>query len=222
MNTVFFGGIAQFYDSLGIMVQDNNVPFVKTIAVINRDSLGIMTELKMPNEMPGYFGASSEFIPINTISHFENDVIKFDSLTADTTLVGYIYGGINSTASNIFFTNTGIQSIASSQIYKVSLIKGAQTGINENTQADGFLMDIYPNPNTGDFKIKFELKEVEVLQLSIYHLDGRLIKTKVLKNLEIGENIIDVSLNDNVKSSSYLIKIESPKYSQQRIIVVED
>ena len=83
-------------------------------------------------------------------------------------------------------------------------------------------MDIYPNPNTGDFKIKFELKEVEVLQLSIYHLDGRLIKTKVLKNLEIGENIIDVSLNDNVKSSSYLIKIESPKYSQQRIIVVED
>jgi hypothetical protein len=222
MSTVFFGGIAQFYDSLGIMVQDNNVPFVKTIAMINRDSLGIMTELKMPNEMPGYFGASSEFIPINTISHFENDVIKFDSLTADTTLVGYIYGGINSTASNIFFTNTGIQSIASSQIYKVSLIKGAQTGINENTQADGFLMDIYPNPNTGDFKIKFELKEVEVLQLSIYHLDGRLIKTKVLKNLEIGENIIDVSLNDNVKSSSYLIKIESPKYSQQRIIVVED
>jgi len=149
------------------MVQDNNVPFVKTIAMVNRDSIGIMTELKMPNEMPGYFGASSEFIPINTISHFQNDVIKFDSLTADTTLVGYIYGGINSTASNIFFTNTGIQSIASSQIYKVSLIKGVQTGINENTQTDGFLMDIYPNPNTGDFKIKFELKEVEVLQLSI-------------------------------------------------------
>ncbi|MFM2156075.1 MAG: hypothetical protein RL516_824 [Bacteroidota bacterium] len=222
MHTVFFGGIAQFYDSLGILVQDNNVPFVKTVAMVSRDSLGSMVEYKMPIEMPGYFGASSEFIPVLSNAHFNNEVLKLDDLVFDTTLVGYIYGGINSSAANIFFTNNGTQSTASSQIYKVSLIKGIQTGITENTRTDDFLMDIYPNPNTGDFKIKIELKEIEVLRLKIYHLNGTLVQTKVLKNLEIGENIIDVSLNDNVKSSSYLIKIESSKYSQQRIIVVED
>lgn len=32
MHNIFFGGIAQYYDDLGVLVQDNNVPFVKTIA----------------------------------------------------------------------------------------------------------------------------------------------------------------------------------------------
>ena len=31
MHTLFFGGIAQYYDSLGITVQDNNVPFVNNV-----------------------------------------------------------------------------------------------------------------------------------------------------------------------------------------------
>ena len=46
----FFGGIAQYYDSLGILVQDNNVPFVKTIARVTRDASGTMAEYKLPIE----------------------------------------------------------------------------------------------------------------------------------------------------------------------------
>jgi hypothetical protein len=52
MHTVFFGGIAQYYDSLGILVQDNNVPFVKTIARVTRDASGTMAEYKLPIVMP--------------------------------------------------------------------------------------------------------------------------------------------------------------------------
>lgn len=44
MHNVFFGGIAQYYDSLGVLVQDNNVPFVKTIARVTRNSSGTMAE----------------------------------------------------------------------------------------------------------------------------------------------------------------------------------
>jgi hypothetical protein len=222
MHTVFFGGIAQFYDSLGIMVQDNNVPFVKTVAMVSRDSLGSMAEYKMPIEMPGYFGASSEFIPVLSNAHFNNEVLKLDDLVFDTTLVGYIYGGINSSAANIFFTNNGTQSTASSQIYKVSIINRIQTGLATNLSTDNFLMDIYPNPNTGEFKIKINLKKMDVLELNVYHLDGRLIKTQTLRDLIIGENNIDINLKDGVKSSSYLIKIDSPTFSLQRIIIVED
>lgn len=103
MHTVFFGGIAQYYDSLGILVQDNNVPFVKTIARVTRDASGTMAEYKLPIAMPTLLGAGSEFIPINTLPHYSNEVFKLDNFTADTTLVGYIYGGISSTAANIFF-----------------------------------------------------------------------------------------------------------------------
>ena len=46
MHNVFFGGIAQYYDSLGVLVQDNNVPFVKTIARVTRNSSGTMAEFK--------------------------------------------------------------------------------------------------------------------------------------------------------------------------------
>ena len=44
MHTVFFGGIAQYFDSVGTLVQDNEVPFVKTIARVTRDANGVMSE----------------------------------------------------------------------------------------------------------------------------------------------------------------------------------
>ena len=93
MHTVFFGGIAQYYDSLGTLVQDNNVPFVKTIARVSRNANGIMSEYKLPIEMPALLGAGSEFIPVEGLSHYANDVLKLDDFTADTTLLGYVFGG---------------------------------------------------------------------------------------------------------------------------------
>jgi len=127
MHNVFFGGIAQYYDSLGVLVQDNNVPFVKTIARVTRNSSGTMAEYKLPVEMPSLLGAGAEFIPIQNVPHFPNGVLKLDDFTADSTLVGYIYGGISSTAANVFFTNTGTQSTASDIIHKVFVIKSSTT-----------------------------------------------------------------------------------------------
>lgn len=123
MHTVFFGGIAQYYDSAGTLVQDNNVPFVKTIARVTRNAGSSMKEYKLPIEMPALLGAASEFIPVKTLPHYGNGVLKLDSFNAGKTLVGYIYGGISSTEDNIFFTNSGTQSSASSRIFKVFVIK---------------------------------------------------------------------------------------------------
>ena len=123
MHTMFFGGIAQYYDSLGTPVQDKNVPFVKTIARVTRDADGKMAEHKLPVEMPSLLGASSEFIPVENLPKYNNEVLKLDDFSADKTLVGYIFGGISSSDANIFFSNGGTQSSASSQIFKVYIIK---------------------------------------------------------------------------------------------------
>ena len=123
MHNVFFGGIAQYYDSLGTRIQDDNVPFTKTIARVTRDKNGIMAEQKLTVEMPILMGAGSEFIPNKDIPHYSNGVIKLDKIKDESTLVGYIYGGISSTEQNIFFINTGTQSSASNQLFKVYLIK---------------------------------------------------------------------------------------------------
>lgn len=123
MHTVFFGGIAQYYDNNGILVKDDNVPFVNTIARVTRKSDGTMAEYKLPVSMPALLGAGSEFIPLDNFPSFDNGVIKLDELSSDTTMVGYIYGGISSSAPNIFFVNTGNESNASRQIFKVHVIK---------------------------------------------------------------------------------------------------
>jgi hypothetical protein len=143
MHSVFFGGIAQYYDSSGVTVQDNNVPFVKTIARVTRNSAGVMQEYKLPVEMPSLLGAGAEFIPNLSEPHYTNEVIKLDDLNADTTLVGYVFGGISSSAANIFFINTGTQSTASNQIYQVYVVKNNSTAIHElNELSSGTLQPL--------------------------------------------------------------------------------
>jgi hypothetical protein len=123
MNTLFFGGMAQYYDSSGIRIKDDNVPFVKTIAKVSRDKNGLMSEEKLPVEMPGFLGASAEFIPLDGLPEYPNSVIKLDQLKKGRILIGYIYGGINSPHDNIFWINNGTQSEAENRIFRVYLEK---------------------------------------------------------------------------------------------------
>ena len=222
MHNVFFGGIAQYYDSLGTLVQDNNVPFVKTIARVTRDADGIMAEYKLPIEMPSLLGASSEFIPIKNVPHYNNEVFKLDDFTADSTLVGYIYGGISSTAINIFFNNTGVESSASSQIFKVYVIKNTVLSVHElNEQSIGTLkMQVYPNPNNGDFIVKFNIIEVGQVKISLFGFDGKKIEEKIFTNLNIGENTHQLKINNLSPKGIYILSIETPyEKATQKVII---
>lgn len=222
MHNVFFGGIAQYYDSGGVLVQDNNVPFVKTIARVTRNSAGTMAEYKLPVEMPGLLGAGAEFIPAQDIPQYPNNVLKLDELTADTTLVGYIYGGISSTGANIFFINTGVESSASSQIFKVYVIKDSTLGIHElNEQSVGSLnMQVYPNPNNGDFDVRFYLSQKEDAKITLYSLDGKIIEEKILTNLQVGENVYHRKIRNLDAGGTYILTIEtSYEKATQRIVI---
>lgn len=222
MHNVFFGGIAQYYDSMGVLIKDDNVPFVKTIARVTRSSNGTMAEYKLPVEMPGLLGAGAEFIPIQSVPHFMNEVFKLDEFTKDSTLVGYIYGGISSTAANIFFANAGTQSSASSQVYKVYVIRNPTTGVDEfNKQGTGTLnMEIFPNPSGQEFIVKFHLDRIVEVKLFLYNTDGRLIEAKVLSNLHIGKNSVQIN-NGQKLAGTYLLTLETPieKASKTLIIV---
>jgi len=211
MHTVFFGGIAQFYDSLGVLIQDNNVPFVKTIARVTRKANGTMAEYKLPEEMPDFLGASSEFIPLETLPAYPNDVIKLDELPSGKTLVGYIYGGIASTAANVFWINTGTESSASSQIYKVFVDKNVSSAVHTlNAQSIGTLhMQVFPNPNNGVFGVKFQLPKVTPVWLSISDLNGKIIEREELKNLFPGENIVTRKLPKIMVGNTYLVTLET-------------
>ena len=212
MHNVFFGGIAQFYDNSGVLVQDNNVPFVNTIARVTRNSVGTMAEYKLPVEMPALLGAGAEFIPNQSVPQFNNEVLKLDEFTADSTLVGYIYGGISSTAANIFFTNTGTQSSASSQIFKVYVIKNTLVGIHDlNEQSIGTLkMQVFPNPNNGDFVVKFFLNKMAETKLSLYSIDGKIIEERILNDVQMGENTFQQIIRNTGFGWTYILTVETP------------
>lgn len=222
MHSIFFGGIAQYYDNAGTLTQDNNVPFVKTIARVTRNAAGVMAEYKLPIEMPSLLGAGAEFIPILSIPHYPNEVLKLDEFATDTTFVGYIYGGISSTAPNIFFTNTGSQSSASSQLFKVYVIKKNNTSVhNLNEQSIGTLkMQVSPNPNDGNFKLQFYLNKITTVKLSLYSLDSKKIEDITLENLNIGENILQHKINDTPLKGTYIVTLTTSYESNTQKIII--
>jgi hypothetical protein len=223
MHTIFFGGIAQYYDSLGVLVQDNNVPFVKTIARVTRYANGSMAEYKLPIEMPALLGAGSEFIPKTDVPRFNNEVLKLDDFTTDSTFVGYVYGGISSTAANIFFTNTGTQSSASSQIFKVYVIKNSTTDIHDlNKQSIGTLkVQVFPNPNDGNFVVKFNLSKIAETKISIHSVDGKKIEERVLTHLVLGENTFQRKIKNLDLGGTYILTIETPYEKATQKIIIE-
>jgi hypothetical protein len=224
MHTVFFGGLAQFYDDNGTLVQDDNVPFVNTIARVTRGDDGVMAEFKLPIEMPALLGAGGEFIPNLNSPYLPNNIFKLDELTMDPVLIGYIFGGISSSARNIFFVNNGTQSEASSQVFEVHVRKPTTVSTDNLNSASTSTLNLrmYPNPNEGDLRIAFNLISRKNVELSISDLKGNLIDTVRLKNLLIGENTYQLSLNHLTGGSVYLITLSTPEERVSRRIIVAE
>jgi hypothetical protein len=222
MHNVFFGGIAQFYDSSGTLVQDDNVPFVNTIARVTRDNNGNLAEYKLPIEMPSLLGAGAEFIQNLNFPRFSNNVFKLDSVTEDSTLIGYIFGGISSSQPNIFFINDGTQSNANSQIFKVFIQQSTALSIDEFNQSStsNLNLKIYPNPNSGVLNISFNLIENENVTISIYDLKGAIMDKIDLKNTTIGTNRFQKEIDKLEKGSVYFISVETPTTKATHKLIV--
>jgi hypothetical protein len=193
-HNLFFGGIAQYYDSSGFMVQDNDIPFVRTISRVTRSANNWMQEFLLPIEMPTLLGTASEFIVNEEIIEKHNKVIYLNDLKDDTTLLGYIYGGIQSTSPNIFWTNEGTQSISSPTIFPVYLIKdaGAESLINDFSR-NSLQLQVFPNPVENEFFYSFTVAANSNVEVAFKNLLGETVCGKSWKKLPAG------TYSDNLK-----------------------
>ena len=223
MHNLFFGGISQFYDSSGILVQDNNVPFVNTIGLVTRNVSGEMMEYKMSKNMPSLLGAGSEFIANYNLPKYQNEVIKLDQLNfTDSIFLGYIFGGIQSNKPNIFFSNV-IESGASSNLYKVYLHKNnqARTQKLNGSSLSSLKLQIYPIPSYGDLLIEFELIKKSFVRITIKDYQGKIIDSNLLTDLGIGKNQFSKSVNYLKSGGIYFVEVETDIEKEVRKLIVE-
>ena len=188
MHYLFFGGIGHYYDSLGVLVGDNDVPFTKNVTHIVRDKNGNLAEYLTTLKMPGYLGAASEFIPNPSIEMYSNGVIKMNSFTEEKILLGYIFGGIQSSAANIFWANTGVESKASQMIYPVYLKKAIHLDEKLNPQSiNGIQLQVVPDPIDKKITVMFTAKESGLASFQIINTNGKILSSKKIKKLTTGK-----------------------------------
>jgi hypothetical protein len=226
MHTVFFGGIAQYYQENGLLVMDDEVPFVRTIARVTRQQDGTMAEYLLPIEMPEYLGSGAELILLETMPTYDNGVLQLDLLEGDSILIGHIYGGIESSDKNIFWVNDGSQSVASNVIFEVYLKPNGALALDDlNIQSQSTMrMQLYPNNQTGKLYVDLFLSDPVDVLIQIHDLYGRLLKKKSFRKSALlsGENELVISMSALRAGHGYVVTAISPRDSiSQKMIINE-
>ncbi len=226
MHTLFFGGMSQYkLDSNDNLVQDNNVPFVKTISKVSRFSDGSMLESSLGIEMPTFLGSGAEFIPLNNnnnnnSNYLNDEIVAINNLQEGNTLVGYIFGGIESSQENIFFINNGTQSSASNLAFKVFIHKSSlsvdEVALNPKNI---YNLKVYPNPSNGVFSVEVFLPNTEKSKIEVYAVSGKKIKTLSLEN-SIGLKKIALDLSKEASGEYILIFKNSANVIEKKLLKI--
>lgn len=217
MYTVFFGGISRFRpDASGNLIDDQQVPFVHTISLVERNADGQMTERKI-GEMPALMGSGAEFLPNPALEQYENGVINLNSLEGEDILLGYVFGGIESTQSNIFFFNTGEQSTASNRLFAIRLTKATTQSTDRPSLVNDF--NVFPNPNREDrFTVSLTLTQKANLTLDLLNNYGSILRSEMISEpLDPGEH--EMKLRLNYPPGLYYLRLYDGQTIQTRKIV---
>ncbi len=221
MHSVFFGGMAQYTrDANGLLVQDNNVPFVNAITDVQRGNDGQLTEVPLPINLSGLKGAGAEFIPASGITIQHDEVIVLSGNEADSMLLGYLVGGIESDAPNVFWVNDGSQSRADDGIIEVWYYP--ESPLSEAPFSQEFQLRAYPCPVNDHVFVEFNLEKAGDVDLFLYSSSGKEVGKKKLRNQLPGPLKAQFEFRKGLNPGLYLLKIESAgTIGTMRILVSE-
>lgn len=221
MHNIFFGGLSQYYYDNGSLVQDDNVPFVKTISLVTREADSTLTEYQLPLEMPGLKGASAEFIPNLALDHYENEVLKLNTISGDSTLLGWIFGGIESSSLNPFANNTIADTQADNTIYEV-WIKAAPLAVDQIDGKNPYRFEVLPNPVDQEYTLRISNPSAKRMDYYIAGLDGKIVEKDHL--LDVNQGTIDYTMtrSSSISQGIYLMTLVfDGKYFVTKKVVFE-
>lgn len=221
MHSLFFGGMSQYYYNGNTLVQDNLVPFVKTISRVTRNENGELSEYQFPVEMPLLQGAGAEFIQNLDLPHYSNEVMKLDDITEDEFIIGHLLGGIHSNSLNPFSGNQTNTTSASPTVYEVKLIKQEDLSVAVNQNTNPFSVKIAPNPIRGKkINVEFYIPYQGDIAYFITTLDGKMVSEGEIVDFEVGENKFDFQLNQLMTETFIITFVFDNKfYNSLKILI---
>jgi hypothetical protein len=210
MHSLFFGGLSQYYYQDELLIKDDAVPFVRTISLVTRDQANTLKEFKLPVEMPGLRGTGAEFMLNNEIPHTSTEIIQLNDIQAESFIIGYIYGGINSPALNPFAANQSSTTSADASIYAIRLTKNQPSGAISIRGDNPYSIEVYPNPAKTHFDIEFSLSQPVSMHYFLTDISGVIVDEGELNNRKTGLNVVRFTVDKN------------PDYQQLLLTVVFD
>lgn len=136
--TTLMGGISQFHydaatrtlvrDQVDLSKGIDGLPFINTISTIQRGPDAAFSQYIQPAAMPGLLGTDAEFIADAGVQSrgqlLGNEVINLSKLSGRT-LVGYVYGGIESAGPYSGLVTTQPATWASGRLFQIFVTPGA-------------------------------------------------------------------------------------------------
>jgi hypothetical protein len=189
MHNLFFGGMSQYYMLGTQMIQDNGVPFVRTISRLSRYADGSFAEFALPEEMPGFHGASSEFIPNLKLPYLKKEILRLEHLpVGDSVLLGHIVGGIFSPSLNPFNNNNTSSTSADSEIFEVWIKPTLPVSTEKLPGENPFTVHAFPNPFRDEVTLQFELPKAMNVHCFVSDTRGSVLDSRSLGKMEAGEH----------------------------------
>ena len=220
MHNLFFGGISQYYYQNGTLIQDDTVPFVKTISRTTRFADGSLLEYQLPVEMPNLKGAGAEFIPNENLPHYANEVIQLSNITADEFVIGHLFGGIQSSSISAFTDNQTNLTSADPTVYQVKLVKNPLLSAPQIDGTNPFSFTVSPNPTSNDtVRIQFDMPYSAKVNYILTTLDGKIAEEGEIEDVKAGTNVMNFSLA-SAKSAFVIITFvfDDKFYVSQKVI----
>jgi hypothetical protein len=107
--------------------------------------------------------------------------------------------------------------------YQKGLVKFDENGLTNVSNADSVLINkLYPNPNKGEFTLRFHLNKISPTKILVSDINGNILEMKYLDHLQIGQNYYQYKLIDPKIDGNYIITLESGNERVSQKIVIKN
>jgi len=106
--------------------------------------------------------------------------------------------------------------------FQNGLVKFDENKLTNVSSSNNLLMNIiYPNPNNGDFTIRFQLNKIYPTKIIVSDIQGIILYEKFISHLQIGQNYYQIYLSDLNIDGDYIVTLQSGNEKVSQKIVID-